>query len=108
MSRKLIICCALLASGLTAFAAAGVGTVISQKDKTFSEKEITIKPGEAVTFKNDDTVAHNVFSSTAGMEFNLKNQAPGSESAQTFDKEGDCEIRCAIHPKMKLTVHVKK
>ena len=108
MKRKPLILGTLVAVGISAIAIAGAGVTVSQKDKAFSEKEITIKPGEAVTFKNDDTVAHNVFSATEGMEFNLKNQAPGSESSQTFDKEGDCEIRCAIHPKMKLTVHVKK
>jgi len=93
---------------ISACIAAAESHSVSQKDKAFSEKEITVKVGESITFKNEDGVAHNVFSSTAGQEFNLKNQAPGAESTQTFNTEGTCEVRCAIHPKMKLTVHVVK
>ena len=108
MKRRTIIVSIILATSLTALAASESAHMISQKDKAFSEKEITIHPGESITFKNDDSVAHNVFSSSPGFEFNLKNQAPGAEATQTFNQEGDCEIRCAIHPKMKLIVHVKK
>lgn len=88
--------------------AAGVEHVVGQKDKEFSSQELTIKPGETVVFKNDDTVAHNVFCNNPDCKFNTKVQAPGAKSPVTFEKEGTYEIRCAIHPKMKLTVHVKK
>ena len=87
--------------------AAGQNHVITQKDKTFSATELTVKPGDTIVFKNDDDVTHNVFSQTSGFEFNSKTQAPGAEASVSFDKAGTVEVRCAIHPKMKAIVHVQ-
>lgn len=81
---------------------------VNQKDKEFSQTEITIKPGEKVVFQNDDTVTHNVFSNSKINPFNIKIQQPGGSSTVQFDSEGVTEVRCAIHPKMKLMVTVKK
>lgn len=81
---------------------------VIQKDRTFSQAEITVKPGDTITFKNTDDVTHNVFSMTSGMEFDLRRQAPGASSVVPFTKEGTAEVRCSIHPKMKLIVNVKK
>jgi plastocyanin len=80
---------------------------VDQKDKEFSQTEITIKPGEKVVFKNSDTVTHNVFSNSKVNPFTIKIQQPGSSSTVQFDQEGVTEVRCAIHPKMKLLVNVK-
>src|SRR3569623_871806 len=77
---------------------------VIQKDRTFSQTEITIKQGDSITFKNTDDVTHNVFSMTTGMEFDLRRQAPGASSTVPFPKEGTAEVRCSIHPKMKLIV----
>lgn len=81
---------------------------VVQKDRLFNQSEITVKPGDKITFKNTDDVTHNVFSMTPGMEFDLRRQAPGASSTVPFDKEGVSEVRCSIHPKMKLMVTVKK
>jgi plastocyanin len=81
---------------------------VIQKDRTFSQAEITVKPGDKVVFQNSDDVTHNVFSMTPGMEFDLRRQAPGASSTVSFDKEGVSEVRCSIHPRMKLIVTVKK
>ena len=83
-------------------------TVVDQKDRKFSVTEVTVKPGEKVSFKNSDDVAHNVFSVTPGLEFEIQRQGPGEKSAVPFNKEGTVEVRCSIHPRMKLTVNVKK
>ncbi len=109
MSRSV---CALLLLGagllgVTGAAYAMAEHAVSQKNKEFSQAELTVKPGDKVVFSNDDEVTHNVFSNSPCCKFNLKTQAPGDKSSVTFEKEGDVEVRCAIHPKMKLTVHVK-
>jgi plastocyanin len=95
---------------LAAFAnaAGGAEYTIDQKDRTFSQPDITIKIGDSLVFKNKDDVTHNVFSVSPGMEFDIRRQAPGGSSKVPFDKEGVAEIRCSIHPKMKLLVTVKK
>lgn len=96
---------AIALSGSLSFAA---DHQVTQKDRSFSQAEITIKPGDKVIFQNADEVTHNVFSLTPGMEFDLRRQAPGASSTVPFEKEGTAEVRCSIHPKMKLLVTVKK
>ncbi|HEX4807588.1 MAG TPA: plastocyanin/azurin family copper-binding protein [Bryobacteraceae bacterium] len=106
MLSRLNICLAILAVGASLALAAD--HQIIQKDRSFSQTEITIKPGDKIVFQNSDDVTHNVFSITSGMEFDLRRQAPGASSTVPFDKEGVAEVRCSIHPKMKLIVTVKK
>ena len=97
------------AATLTAGDDPGAGSQkIVQKNREFSETEITIKPGEKLVFKNADDVTHNVFSNSKVNPFTIKIQAPGSSSVVEFPDEGVTEVRCAIHPKMKLNVIVKK
>jgi len=81
---------------------------VGQKNKTFSVALLLIKPGDQVTFDNDDQITHNVYSAHKGNSFNLKAQAPGVSTAVTFGNEGTYEIRCAFHPKMKMFVIVKR
>ncbi len=99
----------------TTFLAAGMLTTsfgaeqtVEQKDRTFSHTEITLRPGDSVVFKNSDDVTHNVFSMSKGMEFDIRRQAPGGSSTVPFPKQGVSEVRCSIHPRMKLIVTVKK
>ena len=89
-------------------ARAGGKQAVHQKDKAFSVTEVTVKVGDALEFKNDDDVAHNVFSTSEAQKFNTKIQPPGSSAEVTFTNEGTVQVRCAIHPQMKLTVHVEK
>lgn len=81
---------------------------IIQKDKAFSVNEITIKPGEKLVFKNADEVAHNVFSISKDNPFTIKVQKPGESTPVWFTNAGVTEVRCSIHPKMKLVVTVKE
>ena len=95
-------------ASLAALALGAPAHSISQKNKAFSQAAVAVKPGEDVAFVNDDAVVHNVFSGTPGMAFNLKTQAPGSTAQISFDKEGTVDVRCAIHPTMKLTITIKR
>lgn len=80
--------------------------VISQKGKRFQPEALRVKPGDRVLFQNDDEITHNVFSRTPGAAFNVGLQQPGSSSPVTFEKAGTVEVRCAIHPGMKMNVEV--
>jgi plastocyanin len=108
MKRKLFITVGLASVALVVWAEAVKETKVTQKDREFSAAEITIKPGEKVVFQNDDEVTHNVFSTSKANAFTIKVQKPGESSTVDFNEEGTTEVRCAIHPKMKLTVTVKK
>ena|SRR5258708_14877910 len=97
---------------LGAFAAMGVAAyaageqVITQKGRAFSAPSVTTRKGGAVIFFNDDTVPHNIMSTSKGNEFNLGSQAPGSSTPVTFNEIGEAAVICAIHPRMKMTVTI--
>ena len=91
--------------GLSAGALAA-NLTITQKGRLFSSESITIKKGESVTFANDDTVPHNIISTSKGNEFNLGSQPPGAATDVTFKESGEAQVVCAIHPRMKMTVKI--
>jgi plastocyanin len=80
---------------------------VSQKGKKFTPARLAVHPGDSVEFVNRDQVVHNIFTSSPGFEFNLKRQPPGSSGRVAFEQPGKVEIRCAIHPTMKLTITVE-
>jgi plastocyanin len=94
---------ALLLSGLAA-APALAATVVSQKGRAFRPGQIDIPRGETVTFTNEDSYLHQVYAS--GL-FESDERAPGENLNQTFTAAGTFQVRCRIHPTMKLTVRVR-
>jgi len=80
--------------------------VIAQRGKAFSQERVTLRAGDRIVFKNEDTVSHNVFSRSPGSEFEVRAQLPGQQSPVVFAKPGQAEVRCAIHPAMRLQVTV--
>jgi plastocyanin len=89
-------------------APAGGGKEVVMKDIQFEPGDITVAKGETVTWKNDDTVNHDVnaddksFSSgdSGGM-------APGDTFKHTFDSTGTFKYVCTVHPGMEGEVVVK-
>lgn len=92
--------------GLSAGALAAASLTITQKGRAFSSEEVSLKKGEALTFLNDDSVPHNIMSTSKGNEFNLGSQAPGTATDVSFKESGDVLVICAIHPRMKMMVKV--
>jgi plastocyanin len=103
--RNLTILTLAITAGLSAGALAAT-EVIHQQGRAFSSENATIKKGEALTFLNDDSVPHNIMSTSKGNEFNLGSQPPGSSTDVTFKEPGEVQVICAIHPRMKMTVKV--
>ena len=93
----------LLGLSTGAFAAT---QVVHQQGRAFSSESLTVAKGEPLTFLNDDSVPHNLMSTSRGNEFNLGSQAPGSSTDVVFKEAGDVAVICAIHPRMKMTVKV--
>ncbi|MBV9456233.1 MAG: hypothetical protein JO141_01765 [Bradyrhizobium sp.] len=106
MMRQLTLLTIIVTAGLSAGALAAT-EVIHQQGRAFSADSVTIKKGEALTFLNDDTVPHNIMSTSKGNEFNLGSQGPGTSTDVTFKEAGDVQVICAIHPRMKMTVKVE-
>lgn len=78
---------------------------ISQADKVFSIRKMSLAVGDSVTFVNDDKVKHNIV--IKKMDLSSGVQEPGEKFDVTFDRNGKFKVRCGIHPKMKVTVVVK-
>ena len=99
----------LLAVSLALASIAAVSSndmMVVQKEKSFSQSEISIHSGDRVVFRNDDQVIHNVYSTSPGFAFEIKAQLPGQTADQRFEGQGEAVVRCAIHPQMKLKIHI--
>ena len=80
---------------------------ISQKGKQFSVTTLSAQVGDTVVFDNDDIFAHNIYSDTPGIEFDFRKQMPGEKDVLVLDKAVVFDVKCAIHPRMKMTITVK-
>jgi plastocyanin len=96
------------AAGTITAALAAAQISISQKGREFSPAEISISRGDTVQVLNDDgDLLHHAYIESKRFSFDSGDQQPGSRTNITFPETGDFNVLCAIHPKMKLVVHVK-
>jgi len=102
---KKVLTALLLLAPIAAFA--DDAHIIVQQGRAFRPGEITINKGEALTFTNDDDFIHQIYVSGSGFNFDSDERAPGQNITQSFTQSGTFEVRCHIHPKMKLVVHVR-
>jgi plastocyanin len=77
---------------------------IAQQGRAFHPSEVTINRGESLTFTNNDEFIHQIY--VTGL-FDTDERSPGQNITENFPQSGTFEVRCHIHPKMKLVVHVK-
>jgi plastocyanin len=81
---------------------------ISQKGREFRPGTVNVKRGDSVQIVNDDAdLRHHAYVDADNFKYDSGDQEPGSKIAIAFPVTGDFEVLCAIHPKMKLEVHVK-
>lgn len=99
----LMACAGLVIAGV---AWAAQEHTVTQKNKSFSVKKLTVKVGDTVKFVNDDSFAHNVFSLSAAKSFDLGSFGNGGTKSVTFDKAGKVEVECAVHPDMLMDIEV--
>jgi plastocyanin len=96
----------------------GQGTSISivkdaalKADKSYDPSPAQVKVGDTVTWTNDDSQIHTATSGTAGSAdsgsvFDSKILSPGATFDFKFDKAGEYDYYCTMHPQMlgKVTV----
>lgn len=107
MKHVPVILLALAYAGAVSTLAEATEFRITQKGQQFNPRVLTIKAGDEVVFVNDDTGTHNVFSESAANSFDLKAQRPGASTRVAFPKAGKVDVRCAIHPSMRMTIEVE-
>jgi plastocyanin len=90
----------------------GGGVKVSLKNIQFNPKDVTVKPGEPITFTNDESIPHDVHKQSGpGGDF-ASGPDGGMQEGDTFelklDKPGKYEYVCHVHaPGMAGTITVK-
>lgn len=79
---------------------------IRQRYETFLPRVVAVPVGSDVTFPNDDSIYHNVFSLSRVKTFNLGRYPRGQTRAVRFEKPGIVKVFCDIHSHMTATVMV--
>jgi plastocyanin len=95
--------CALAGAGF-AFAGLTAGKTVSIKSTAFAPKTVTIAGGDTVTWKNVDTVNHQVVANSGA--FASGQIAPNRIYAKRIDTPGTYNYHDALHPTLKGTVKV--
>ncbi|MBD0273734.1 MAG: hypothetical protein ICV73_17620 [Acetobacteraceae bacterium] len=101
---------ALAAAALCALGATAqqVAATVSQKNRVFSPRAVTLDQGESLVFVNDDgELLHHVYSDDPRLAFDTGEQPAGVRSPVRFAARGVFEIRCRIHPRMLVQVTVR-
>ncbi len=110
MKRYRIVAISILAAtifGGAVIALADDTNTVVQTGRAFHPDEITINRGATVNFANQDEFIHQIYVDSQGFNYDSEEQEPGETLHITFPTAGTYPIRCHIHPKMLLTVHVK-
>ena len=82
-------------------------TAVDQAGQQFSQSSLTLKAGDSISFTNKDDVTHNIKIINGDDTEDKGIQKPGQVIKATFAKAGTYQVRCAIHPKMKIDVTVQ-
>ena len=80
---------------------------VTQKDRDFDTHSLTIAVGDTVEFINEDPFLHQIYTERPGFSFDSDEQSPGELISVRFSAAGTYDVRCGIHPRMLLTVHVE-
>jgi plastocyanin len=72
---------------------------MDQKNKLFVPYVLPVVQGTTVEFHNSDNLQHNVFGVGAD-EFNLGTYGGGASKGIAFNKPGEVDILCNVHPEM--------
>ncbi len=80
---------------------------VDQIKEKFDKDGLAVKVGDTVIFSNSDPVKHNLTVVTPDEESkDLGMEAPGTSVKYTPAKAGTYDVRCSIHPKMKMKIKV--
>jgi len=108
MIKRTIVSLSLLGLALSASAWAAAKLDIDQVGQKFSQTSASIAKGDSISWHNHDDVTHNINVIDASDNSDDQGlQKPGQDLSKTFDEAGHFEVRCAIHPRMKMTVDVR-
>ena len=79
---------------------------IEQKARKFAPLVTVVQAGTEISFPNNDTVRHHVYSFSAAKIFELKLYSGTPGSPIVFDKPGTVVVGCNIHDQMVAYIQV--
>lgn len=79
---------------------------LSQSNKQFTPHVVAVKKGATVTFPNQDSIKHQVYSLSEAQPFDLTIEAGETETGPTMSAAGAIHIGCNIHDWMQAYVYV--
>jgi plastocyanin len=80
--------------------------VMDQQSKQFIPNVLMVRPGQPVEFRNSEDMPHNVSVTRRGSGtevFNVGTE-PGEKHVYTFDRTGQFDVLCDMHPGMSAIV----
>jgi plastocyanin len=86
--------------------ASNTGPVMAQHGGQFVPSFLVVVAGQTVDMRNEDDVAHNVYSVSPAKQFNLGYYAKGEPKSVTFDRPGLIAVFCQIHSFMRAKILV--
>ncbi|MDE3060940.1 MAG: hypothetical protein KGJ06_08005 [Pseudomonadota bacterium] len=104
MNKFLSVFSICVAAAMPAFAA---DVAVDQAGQQFSQSSLTLKSGDTIVFTNKDDVTHNIKVINGDDTDDKGLQKPGEIIKANFAKAGSYQVRCGIHPKMKIDVTVQ-
>jgi len=92
--------------------AGGGGTEVALENVQFDPKDVTVKAGETITFKNNESIPHDVHKTSGPGDDFASGPSGGMQEGDTFelklDQPGKYEYVCDVHaPGMAGTITVK-
>lgn len=104
LTKAIIISMIAFPAGVVAQSSSVV--TISQKQRTYAPGQVTIQSGDILRVINDDIFLHHAFVEDDRMSYDSGSMEEGETRDIQFSEPGEYQVRCAIHPKMKLDVTV--
>lgn len=79
---------------------------VASRSKTLLPHIVVVPVGSTVSFPNEDTITHNLFSVSKPNDFDLGFYKRGTSMTKTFASPGIVNVYCNVHPDMSAVVHV--
>jgi plastocyanin len=79
---------------------------LTQKGKAFTPRVLAVPAGSTISFPNEDSIFHNVFSLSPPAPFDLGLYRAGAAKTQTFSSPATYRVFCNIHPQMTALIVV--
>ena len=80
---------------------------VAQRNKSFAVTDAQITAGDTLRFTNEDDFPHQIHVTGPGMNVESPLQNYGQAIEVAFPTAGTFAVRCGVHPRMRMSIHVQ-